>query len=112
MNEQKSKWIGWSRNELNGQHKAYVHFPNKVFEKLIIFQAELHYVIWIMGENTTKYHYKFQTGDIWNQIQVIPILIVVLTYYCAYLIVIKILYLRISNTIYRKSFKFIPPTPF
>lgn len=30
-----------------------------------------------MGENTTKYHYKFQMRDNGNQIQVIPILIVV-----------------------------------
>ena len=35
MNEQKS------RNELTGEHKTYVYFPNKVFEKLMTFQAEL-----------------------------------------------------------------------
>lgn len=39
MNGQKS------RNELNREHKAYVHFPNKIVEKLMTFQAELYYVI-------------------------------------------------------------------
>ena len=48
MNEQKS------RNELTGKHKTYVYFPNKVFEKLMTFQAELYYVIWIKEKMSIK----------------------------------------------------------
>ena len=45
----------------HGQHKACVHFPNTVCEKLVIFQSGLHYITW---KSTNKYHYKFQTGHL------------------------------------------------
>lgn len=41
-------------NEVDWEHETYVYFPNKVFEKLMTFQAELYYVIWVKEKMSIK----------------------------------------------------------